>query len=253
MSEAGDGIRDSAFGIRPEGEGAAPKLISRRRLAEIHGVSVQAVDKWIQRGLPHTTAEPRMPNERPPLLFDEAASAAWLKSYRAMGRTGGRRPGAGRKVKSKPAGGAAPPLIVAAQQAQAEQAARAQHIASALLSDPRKLAAALAAPEDGGMAREDAVRQREIIAAASAQMSLDVERGMLVDADECAAAWGSLLNRLRIAIEHLADLLEPDLYSLLGASTEQRARSRELIDTHARRLLATLSDDPMGKQKKEVA
>lgn len=215
---------------------------------------MQAVDKWIVRGLPHTTAEPRTPNERPPLLFNEEASAAWLKSYRAMGRTGGRRPGAGRKVKAKPAGGgAAPPLIVAAQQAQAEQAARAQHIASALLSDPLKLAAALAAPEDGGMAREDAVRQREIIAAASAQMSLDVERGKLVDSDECAAAWGNLLNRLRIAIEHLADLLEPDLYSLLGASTEQRARSRELIDTHARRLLATLSEDPMGKNKKEPA
>lgn len=53
-----------------------PKLVTRRELAQVHGVHLQTISKWEQQGLP--VAEPGSKGR--PSKFDPDAVAAWLKA-----------------------------------------------------------------------------------------------------------------------------------------------------------------------------
>jgi hypothetical protein len=64
------------------------ELLTIEQFAGIIGYSVQAVESWLAKGLPHSTATPTGKSGRPRLLFDLVEATNWMVANR-IGRSAG--------------------------------------------------------------------------------------------------------------------------------------------------------------------
>lgn len=192
-------MTDAAPISSPEPPGPALAAAVGRRL----GVTGQTIRNWRKRGCPAAGTDDAGRD-----LFDVEAVRAWQKRNMTGGR-GGRRPGAGRRLRNPHAGPTSPLERHAAEnasQVEREKAriarARAELLEGRLGADTLILLAST--PEDlGGASKAEIERLCLAVKAQKEQLELDKARGALVSAAETKAEWGSFLAALATRLDGL--------------------------------------------------
>lgn len=217
------------------------------QLATRWGCSPQTIDNYRARGMPSSTY---LGVRR----YDADAADAWRKDHVSdhLLRAGGKRAGAGRK----PATSAAPrstllepadPQPLHATNPDTASPARDPFagITPYLLTAPGGLEKALKAIDEGGLVPAEVRRRQEIIQLAKQEIDYRALLHQLVDREEAEAAWGAVLNSLRIALETLADRAASTLGSSLGIDAQQQTSLHHKLDKMLRRELELIALDPL--------
>lgn len=262
MSAARGDTEGASFALAPtDDQGLTSDRLGEllgARLAEIAGhdpkpLTGQTARNWAKEGMPHRTVDgPRGVIFR----FDLEPCVRWARRHKLSAIQGGRRRGAGRKVRDPGRATPSLPIDDAAEKAEQREAARSAierilageldpdriHLDAGLLklSQADLQLIAWLEPDVSGFTESQAKRLQQLTRAVRDQMDIARERGQLVPADEVRETWKKHLDQLRARLERLGRELGPQMAADIGAP-DSAARIRQLIEAAAAAILEELA------------